>query len=188
MTIWVRGITAASTLDRIQPPAPALVAQLEECRLGKSEVPSSTLGGGPSIRGGTADALGNSPNVWYNRRVMRYAKRKHPESCQCPWCNQALHAKTRTYRRLLTLKELLVKGATHKVHNQKVKRRLIEAGKMEDACAGCGLGPEWQGEPLTLQLDHKNGDRRDFRLRNLQILCPNCHFQTPTWGNKQRVS
>jgi predicted HNH restriction endonuclease len=26
-----------------------------------------------------------------------------------------------------------------------------------------------------------NGDRRDNRLENLRLLCPNCHAQTPTY-------
>ena len=34
---------------------------------------------------------------------------------------------------------------------------------------------------MPLQLDHVNGDRRDNRLENLRILCPNCHALTDTW-------
>jgi len=26
------------------------------------------------------------------------------------------------------------------------------------ACAECGSGPEWRGQPLTLHIDHINGD------------------------------
>ena len=40
--------------------------------------------------------------------------------------------------------------------------------------------------PLTLQLDHINGDHNDNRLENLRILCPNCHTQTETFGNKRK--
>lgn len=50
----------------------------------------------------------------------------------------------------------------------------------------CGIGNEWNGKPLTLQLDHINGDHSDNRLENLRILCPNCHSQTSTWGMKSR--
>jgi hypothetical protein len=35
-------------------------------------------------------------------------------------------------------------------------------------------------------LHHVNGDGLDNRLENLQILCPNCHAQTDTWGGRNK--
>jgi 5-methylcytosine-specific restriction endonuclease McrA len=32
-----------------------------------------------------------------------------------------------------------------------------------------------------------NGDAEDNRLENLEILCPNCHSQTSTWGGRALV-
>lgn len=63
-------------------------------------------------------------------------------------------------------------------------QRLINEGIMEEECTECGLKDAWNGKPITLQLDHINGDRHDHRLKNLRILCPNCHTQTETWGRK----
>jgi 5-methylcytosine-specific restriction endonuclease McrA len=45
---------------------------------------------------------------------------------------------------------------------------------------------EWLGKPLTLELDHVNGDNTDNRRENLRFLCPNCHSQTPTYRRKNR--
>jgi hypothetical protein len=66
-----------------------------------------------------------------------------------------------------------------------IKRRLLEAGLLENRCQECGL-TEWLGEPLTVQIDHINGVRDDYRLENLHMLCPNCHSQTDTFGRRKR--
>ena len=51
-------------------------------------------------------------------------------------------------------------------------------------CGICGLGPEWNGMVLVLQIDHINGDSTDSRLENLRFLCPNCHSQTETFAGR----
>lgn len=81
------------------------------------------------------------------------------------------------------LRELLVRGRpTHRSH---LRARLIEAGLKVDACEECGCA-KWRGRPLSLTLHHVNGVGDDNRLENLQILCPNCHSQTPNFGSKNR--
>lgn len=49
-------------------------------------------------------------------------------------------------------------------------------------CDECGNDGMWRGKKLTLQIDHKNGQHNDDTIENLQLLCPNCHAQTPTFG------
>ncbi|MGB2240169.1 MAG: HNH endonuclease [Pseudomonadales bacterium] len=53
-------------------------------------------------------------------------------------------------------------------------------------CSSCGIGDEWNGKPITLQLDHINGVNNDHRLDNLRMLCPNCHSQTDTWCGRNK--
>lgn len=81
------------------------------------------------------------------------------------------------------LEEILRKNTTYR--SSTLKRRLIKAGKLEDECSVCGLGPIWEGRELTLELDHINGDRFDNRLENLRVICPNCHSQTPTFRGRK---
>ena len=64
------------------------------------------------------------------------------------------------------------------------KHRLLNKGILRNVCSKCGLGPEWCGEKLVLQLDHIDGNYRNNEVSNLRILCPNCHSQTDTYTGK----
>jgi len=66
-------------------------------------------------------------------------------------------------------------------HN--LKARLIREGLKRGLCERCGL-VDWLGEPITLALHHVNGQRKDNRLENLMLLCPNCHSQTENYAGR----
>lgn len=53
-------------------------------------------------------------------------------------------------------------------------------------CEKCGL-TEWLGEPINLETHHKDGDRSNNSLDNLEILCPNCHSYTPNFARKNKT-
>lgn len=54
-------------------------------------------------------------------------------------------------------------------------------------CGKCEA-KDWFGVPLTLEIDHINGDHQDNHRENLIALCPNCHSITPTWRGKNKTS
>lgn len=64
-----------------------------------------------------------------------------------------------------------------------IKRRILELGLLTEQCSRCGL-TDWRGKPITIQLDHINGVKSDWRMENLRMLCPNCHSQTPTFSGR----
>lgn len=81
----------------------------------------------------------------------------------------------------------ILEGKHPSYQSNHLKLRLLEQSILECVCKICGLGNVWQDLPLTLHLDHINGNPRDHRLSNLRLLCPNCHTQTPTYGFKKRL-
>ena len=44
-------------------------------------------------------------------------------------------------------------------------------------CQFFGTPLSWNGQPLSLILDHKSGNACDNRPENLRLLCPNCDSQ-----------
>lgn len=52
-------------------------------------------------------------------------------------------------------------------------------------CQCCGIS-EHMGKPLTLQVDHVDGDAGNNMPDNLRLICPNCHSQTDTFGAKNK--
>ena len=69
------------------------------------------------------------------------------------------------------------------MQSDKLKIRLINEGLLSSECDICGI-TRWLDGEVPLQLDHKNGNKDDNSLKNLRLLCPNCHALTPEYRLK----
>jgi len=64
-----------------------------------------------------------------------------------------------------------------------VKRYLLETyGHKCNKCKNI----EWNNQPIPLELEHKDGNSENNSLNNVEMLCPNCHAQTPTYKGKNK--
>ena len=77
----------------------------------------------------------------------------------------------------LPLESILVKDSDYQ--SFKLKKRLFLAGIKKPECEECGWAKRNSDGYLPLELDHINGNHKDNRLKNLRILCPNCHSLKP---------
>ena len=67
-----------------------------------------------------------------------------------------------------------------------LKARIRERNLIDYRCAICNIEPVWQGKPMPLILDHKNGVNNDNRLDNLRFVCSNCDSQLETYKSRNR--
>ena len=91
------------------------------------------------------------------------------------------HSKNTTYIKVSNEDFFSNKGAkrnTYSVRNNLFKRKI-----KEKKCEDCGR-TKWKGKPIPLEVHHKDGNRFNNELPNLQILCPNCHYFTDTYKTK----
>lgn len=68
----------------------------------------------------------------------------------------------------------------------KLKNRMLRENILNNVCSECKIN-EWNGKPISLELDHIDGVRTNHKLKNLRLLCPNCHSQTDTYRSKNRI-
>jgi len=112
----------------------------------------------------------NKENKWGHNKVNKF-------------CDNACQGK-HTWE--FSTKPKIERGeCTHNAGNS-LKKYLIE--QHGENCAVCGLGNSYNGKPLTLQLDHIDGDSDNNFPSNIRLLCPNCHSQSDTYGSKGKGS
>jgi len=77
---------------------------------------------------------------------------------------------------------LCISSSEKRIVRKYLHRALQEIGR-EYKCEKCQIS-SYNDCPITLEVDHINGDWKDNRSENLRYLCPNCHSQTDTSHRK----
>lgn len=106
----------------------------------------------------------------------------------CKNCNKKLNKKRKKYCNNKCQGEYkrdeifrLIENGDETLHVKNYRNFLIE--KHGDNCMKCSWN---EVNPITrlvpIQLDHIDGDSDNNNLKNLRLLCPNCHSLTPTFG------
>jgi len=68
----------------------------------------------------------------------------------------------------------------------KLKSRLFKEGLKRRECEECGWAKLSIDGRIPVELDHINGNRKDNRLENLRVLCPNCHSLKSTHRGRNK--
>lgn len=133
---------------------------------------------------GTLRDLGLSVSPGNYRSINKHIKRLELDTTH--WTGLGhLKGKEHLHKKSRSLKEILVKDSDY-VGISRLKTRLLRAGLLKKVCIQCGMGDEWNGEKLVLQIEHRNGVYNDHRLSNLGLICPNCHSQTKTYRGRNK--
>ena len=57
--------------------------------------------------------------------------------------------------------------------------------EQNNRCNNCSID-SWLAQPISLEIDHIDGNRYNDDRKNLEAVCPNCHSLTTTWRGKHR--
>ena len=117
------------------------------------------------------------PFMTFKRRAMELGVYK---------TNQGGKGLSKPYKGVKFITQDILDGKHPQYDTNKLKNRLVSEGILEYNCVACGMGDEYNGKPITLQLDHIDGHRFNHGLDNLRLLCPNCHSQTDTWCGRNK--
>lgn len=102
--------------------------------------------------------------------------------CTRKFCNHVCHM---NYRRKLAFEKIKDLGYIPEGIGLENTGKAYLISVRGHKCECCGLS-EWLGKPISLNTHHKNGRSKDNHLTNLELLCPNCHTQTPNFGRKNK--
>jgi hypothetical protein len=122
-----------------------------------------------------------------NKGVTRH--RKIPKSRICEYCKCEF---------VVTQKNRSNKFCPRCIDNRVYNRQFVYSGLKTDKgrklylieeyghrCSVCN-NTTWMGKPISLELDHLDGNHTNNDKKNVRLICPNCHAQTGNYKGKNR--
>jgi Zn finger protein HypA/HybF involved in hydrogenase expression len=113
--------------------------------------------------------------------------KKRAKELNCYNTNQSGSGTHKRSGRLIPIEEIIFEGKHPEYQTFKLKNRLVKEGYKKNECEECGQTDVWNNEKLEMELDHIDGNRTNHLLKNLKMLCPNCHSQTKTFCGKNKT-
>lgn len=80
-------------------------------------------------------------------------------------------------------KQIVIDIIAGKGKSNSVKKYLLKT--TSHICNKC-KNTTWNNQQIPLELEHIDGNSENNNLSNVELLCPNCHAQTPTYKGKNR--
>ena len=81
-------------------------------------------------------------------------------------------------------REKILKADYEKLSFESLRFRILY--EQENKCSRCGIDT-WLGEKIILELEHKDGNNKNNKRDNLEMICPNCHSLTSTWRGRNKT-
>jgi 5-methylcytosine-specific restriction endonuclease McrA len=97
------------------------------------------------------------------------------------FCNPACRGE---YKQFINKRKWL-NGNSQVIERTTIRRYITEERGYKCEC--CNIS-NWNNKPLTLQVDHIDGDPSNHKPNNVRLICPNCHSQQENWGAKNKGS
>jgi hypothetical protein len=105
-----------------------------------------------------------------------------PHQTYRKFCSNKCQAELKSKTQSEINKNKLLNGQLHL--RPAIKRTMLYMG-IKHKCEICNL-TDWLNKPISLILDHKNGNAGDDRLSNLRLICHNCDAQSEFYKGKNR--
>lgn len=105
-----------------------------------------------------------------------------PHQTYRKFCSNKCQAWLKTKTQNEVNKQKLLKGELSL--RQTIKKTMLYIGIVYK-CEICNL-TEWLNKPISLILDHKNGNAGDNKLDNLRFICHNCDAQSPFYKGRNK--
>lgn len=123
----------------------------------------------------------NEKRAESNRKFWRFLSTEERDKLISKYSNshteESVKKLRETYKNKLLARDFNTLG-------QDARRRVV-IHEQAGICNRCKLSL-WLDQPLTLEMDHIDGNNHNNERSNLEALCPNCHSLTPTWRGRNR--